>query len=89
MCSCYVRWSLACECAPVHQVFNAGVKVLGLENILGSLDASSLRGVVGFSSVASFLGAYGLADYAAANGFLDGFERDSLPVLSIGCPSVC
>ncbi len=61
-----------------------GPKVLGLEHLLACLDESSLRGVVCFSSISGFVGAHGIGDYAAANGFLDGFKRDDLPVLSIG-----
>jgi len=59
-------------------------KVLGLENLMDSLDPASLRGLVCFSSISAFLGDYGLGDYAAANGYFDGFERGALPVLSIG-----
>jgi acyl transferase domain-containing protein len=60
-----------------------GTKVLGLHYLLGSLDRSRLRGIVNFSSTAGFFGAPGNLDYAAANGFLNGFDGGPVPVLSI------
>jgi 3-oxoacyl-(acyl-carrier-protein) synthase/malonyl CoA-acyl carrier protein transacylase len=60
-----------------------GTKVLGLRYLLDSLDRSRLRGIVNFSSTAGYFGAPGNFDYAAANGFLNGFNGGPVPVLSI------
>ncbi|WP_179115991.1 type I polyketide synthase [Solemya velum gill symbiont] len=59
------------------------VKVGGLENLLANIDQQHLRGVVQFSSVVSYVGNNGQADYAAANGVLNGSLPSGLPVLSI------
>jgi amino acid adenylation domain-containing protein len=61
-----------------------GGKVLGLERVMGELDQTRLRGVINFSSIAAYFGDNSHPDYAAANGYLDGFRREGLPVLSIG-----
>ncbi|MBN1271580.1 MAG: amino acid adenylation domain-containing protein [Candidatus Aminicenantes bacterium] len=60
------------------------VKILGLHRILDGCDLSRLRGIVNFSSIAGFFGGDGHPDYAAANGYLNGFSIKSVPVLSIG-----
>ncbi len=60
-----------------------GTKVLGLHYLLDSLDRARLRGIVNFSSTAGYFGAPGNLDYAAANGFLNGFDGGPVPVLSI------
>lgn len=59
-------------------------KILGLENVLAPLDPDALRGIVHFSSIVAHFGNLAQADYAAANGYLDGFTLPSVPVLSIG-----
>jgi len=59
-------------------------KILGLENVLAHLAPPQLRGIVQFSSIVAHFGNLAQADYAAANGFLDGFTLPSVPVLSIG-----
>jgi acyl transferase domain-containing protein/NAD(P)H-dependent flavin oxidoreductase YrpB (nitropropane dioxygenase family)/phosphopantetheinyl transferase len=60
-----------------------GIKAGGLERILSRLDAGTLRGVIQFSSVVSYVGNHGQADYAAANGILNGTLRSGIPALSI------
>jgi acyl transferase domain-containing protein/NAD(P)H-dependent flavin oxidoreductase YrpB (nitropropane dioxygenase family)/phosphopantetheinyl transferase len=60
-----------------------GIKVGGLERILSQLDPAVLRGVVQFSSVVSYVGNNGQADYAAANGILNGTLPSAIPALSI------
>lgn len=59
-------------------------KVLGLGHVLEALDTRHLRGTVLFSSIAAAVGGFGQPDYAAANGFLDGFTLPGVPSLSIG-----
>lgn len=60
-----------------------GIKAGGLERILSRLDPEILRGVVQFSSVVSYVGNNGQADYAAANGILNGTLPSGVPALSI------
>jgi 3-oxoacyl-(acyl-carrier-protein) synthase/NADP-dependent 3-hydroxy acid dehydrogenase YdfG/acyl carrier protein len=50
-------------------------KIQGLENLLSALDGPSLEGLVCFSSLAGITGNRGQADYATANGFMDGYMR--------------
>lgn len=59
-------------------------KVAALDALSGAVRRDRLRGVVSFSSVASHFGNHGQADYAAANGWLDGIGSPGLPSLSIG-----
>ncbi|GAA2253765.1 hypothetical protein GCM10010430_41890 [Kitasatospora cystarginea] len=63
--------------ADLREVFAA--KVSGLRNLDEATAGTSLDCFVGFSSMAAF-GNVGQADYAAANGFMDGFaaHRESL-----------
>lgn len=61
-----------------------GVKALGLDFVLGELDTRRLRGIVNFSSIVGHFGNLAQADYAAANGYLDGYSCPGVPVLSIG-----
>ena len=60
-----------------------GIKAGGLERILSRLDPETLRGVIQFSSVVSYVGNNGQADYAAANGILNGTLLSGIPALSI------
>ncbi len=59
------------------------VKVGGLERLLAQLDPGTLRGVIQFSSVVSYVGNNGQADYGAANGILNGTLPHGIPSLSI------
>jgi len=61
-----------------------GAKVLALQYLLENLDQSRLRGIINFSSTAGFFGAPGNFDYAAANGYLNGFTAKNIPVLNLG-----
>lgn len=61
-------------------------KVRGLETLLRVLDREALRGVVLFSSVAGLFGNHGQADYAAANGYLEGRSLEGVPVTSLAWP---
>lgn len=59
------------------------VKALGLRDLVAHVDGPALRSVISFSSVASLFGNHGQADYAAANGFLNGYglpDRSSLAI---------
>ena len=60
------------------------VKAMGLENIVANLNTERLRGIINFSSIVAHFGNLAQADYAAANGFLDGYSIKNVPVLSIG-----
>ena len=60
------------------------VKALGLDQVVSCLDCGRLRGVVSFSSIVAHFGNLAQADYAAANGFLDGYRLPGIPTLSIG-----
>ncbi|OOZ39135.1 hypothetical protein BOW53_12855 [Solemya pervernicosa gill symbiont] len=62
-------------------------KTTAIDEILDQLECERLRGVVQFSSIASYAGRHGQSDYAAANGLLNGRLKKGVPALSIAWPA--
>ncbi|MBL4763656.1 MAG: SDR family NAD(P)-dependent oxidoreductase, partial [Gammaproteobacteria bacterium] len=62
------------QAADIRAVF--GVKAQGLVNLDEASQDDDLAFFVGFSSMAGVIGNVGQTDYAAANGFVDGYLRE-------------
>ena len=60
------------------------VKATGLLHLLEQIPPEQLKGMVHFSSIVAYVGNLAQADYACANGFLDGLRWKNVPQLSIG-----
>jgi len=68
-----------------HRVL--ATKIISLDCILSCINPEKFRGVVQFSSISSYDGSNGQADYAAANALLNGTLKGNIPALSIGWPA--